>query len=140
MAIDLQAVHRALAGQISEHITRDTNVAAFPDGSYSPPQITVHSDPGGYLNYAMTFNDEADLMLRLKLEVEAGDDLESVCIKVTDYLSSGTGNTSSIIDAVNFDRTLGGAVENCRILTAEWDTDTNPAVAWLPVVIYLDRE
>jgi hypothetical protein len=37
------------------------------------------------------------------------------------------------------DQTLGGAVENCRILTAEWDSENDPGVAWLPVAIYLNK-
>lgn len=141
MAVNLETIHRALAAQLVAHISRETNVSAFPDGSTTFPQITVHSDPGGYLAYIGTFgpNGEADLMLRLKLEVDAGD-VESMCIKVAAYLSVGTGNGSSIPDAVMFDKTLGGVVGDCVTLTAEWDSDGDPGVAWIPVQIILSKQ
>lgn len=141
MAVNLEGVFRALADQISSGIERDTNVNAFPDGSFNPPQITVYP-PSGSLNYWQTFgpNGAAALTLRLKLEVDS-DDTESIGIKICDYLGVGTGNTSSIIDAVMADRTIGGTVEDAAILTAEWgDPDVDPGVAWLDVQVILKKQ
>lgn len=134
---------RALAAQVAAGVDRQTNVKPYPDGSWNPPQITVHTDPSPTFDYWGTFgpNGLATLFLRLKIEVAAVD-IESVCIKVADYLSVGTGNNSSVIDAVHADRSLGGVVgENaCAALTAEWDTDTAPGVAWVPVQILLTKQ
>lgn len=142
MAVNLATIHNALATQIAAHITRETNVDAFPSRPYNPPSITVHSDPSNYLAYIGTFgpNGEADLMLRLKVEVDASDGLESVCLKIADYLSVGTGNGSSIPDAVMIDKTLGGVVASCVVLSAEWDSDGDPGVAWIPVQIILSKQ
>ncbi len=138
MAIDLQAIHRALANTIRAGIARDTNVYPFPQADPSYPCITVYPGDGGYINYAMSMDGEADLFLRLKLDVEG--DAESMAIKICDYLSTGTGNDSSIIDALYADRKLDGLVEDCQLLTAEWgDPASEPGVAWLPVAIMLDR-
>ena len=138
MAIDLQAIHRALAATIRAGIERDTNVYPFPQADPTFPCITVYPSDDVYLNYAMTMDAEADLMLRLKLDVDG--DAESMAIKICDYLSTGTGNGSSIVDAIAANRTLDGLVENCVTLTAEWaDPDSTPGVAWIPVAIYLDR-
>jgi hypothetical protein len=136
----LRGIHVALADQIRAGIDRQTNVYEFPNGSYNPPSVTVHSDPSGYISYWGTFgpNGDADILLRLKIEVDAGD-LASVCIKIADYLSVGTDNGSSIVDAVMADRTLGGVVGDCVILTAEWDTENEPFVAYLPVQIILRK-
>lgn len=137
--VDLEQIHRALAGQISEHIDRDTNVSAFPDGSTVFPSITVEPY-GQYLDYFGTFgpNGNADMMVRLRIELMAGD-LESVCIKMCDYLSVGTGNTSSVVDAIMFDRTLAGFVEDCVALTVEWSAD-DLTTAFIPVGIILKKQ
>lgn len=137
MAVNLQAIHRALAEQIYQNTGADKTVYAFPIDDPHFPCITVYPGDGTYLNYAMSFDGEADLMLRLKLDVSG--DAESMAIQICTYLSTGTGNGSSIVDAVNQDRKLGGVVENCQILTSEWDA-AEPGVAWLPVAIYLNRE
>ena len=136
----LADIHNALADQIRVGIDRQTNVYPFPNGSYNTPAVTVHSDPSGYISYWGTFgpNGDADILLRLKIEVDAAD-VESMCIKIADYLSVGTGNDSSIVDAVMADRTLGGVVGDCVILTAEWDTENEPFVAYLPVQIILRK-
>jgi hypothetical protein len=141
MAVDLEAIHRAAAAQLSEHLDRETNVVAFPTGSVIPPQITVHSDTAGYLAYFGTMgpDGEADLMLRLKIEVEAVD-VESVCLKMCAYLGIVTGNGSSVPDAIHVDRTLGGTVADCVALTAEWDSDGDPRTAWVPLRIILHKQ
>ena len=135
----LADIHNALADQIRAGVDRQTSVSAFPDGSTVYPCVTVHSDPE-YISYWGTFgpNGDADLKLRIVIEVDAGD-LTSICLKIADYLSVGTGNGSSIVDAVMGDRTLGGVVGDCVVLTAEWDSENEPAKAVLPVQIILRK-
>jgi len=135
----LADIHNALSNQIRAGVSRDTNVSAFPDGSLVYPSVTIHSDPE-YVSYWGTFgpNGNADLKLRVVIEVGAGD-LMSVCLKIADYLSVGTGNTSSVVDDIMADRTLGGVVGDCVILTAEWDTENEPFRAVLPVQIILRK-
>ncbi len=135
----LADIHNALADQIRAGIDRQTNVSAFPDGSTIYPSVTVHSDPE-YISYWGTFgpNGDADIKLRLVLEVDAGD-MTSICLKMADYLSAGTGNESSVVDAVMADRTLGGVVGDCVVLNAEWDSENEPQKAVLPVLIILRK-
>lgn len=137
--LNLQAIHRALETQLRANIARDTAVNPFPIPPNTYPCITIYPDPSGYLTYHDTFgpNGYATVLVRLKLEVDS--DAESTFIKITDYLSAGTGFTSSIHDAVMADHTLGGVVTECVVLTAEWDAEHDPDVAWLPVQIMLPK-
>lgn len=136
---NLQTIHRALADQLRANLARDTATNAFPIPPATYPCITVYPDPNGYISYHDTMgpNGYASVMVRLKLEVDS--DSESMFIKITDYLSVGTGFTSSIHDAVMADHTLGGVVTECVVLTAEWDAENDPDVAWLPVQIILPK-
>lgn len=139
MALDLNAIHRALATQLRANIARDTDTNPFPIGAPSYPCITVYPDPSGYLTYLSTFagNGYADLRVRLKLEVDS--DEESTFIKITDYLAAGTGFPSSIWDAIRIDKTLGGLVDDCYPSEAEWDAENDPTVAWIPVQIIVKK-
>lgn len=139
MALNLETIHRALADQLRANLARDTAVNAFDIPPTTYPSITVYPDPAGYLQYLSTFggNGYVDLRLRLKLEVDS--DNESVFIKICDYLSAGAGFTSSIWDAIRIDKTLGGVVEDCVPSAAEWDAESDPDVAWIPVQILVKK-
>jgi hypothetical protein len=69
--------------------------------------------------------------LRLRVEVATAD-AETTFIQITDVLSTGTGETSSIPDAINVDPTLGGVVQSATVLNAEWPAafDGRGNVAW----------
>jgi len=141
MSVDLQAIHRALAAQISAGLGRDTNVYPFPVSDPVFPCISIYPGSDSYVSYFVGFGPDgaADLNLRLKLDVDG--DFESIAIKICDYLSVGTGNRSSIVDAIHSGRTLGGLVEDCVALSAQWaDPDSTPGVAWIPVQIYLLKD
>lgn len=71
-----------------------------------------HADP---VDYAITFGSAGIAELPLEVEVRAqAADQRSAEKVLDDLLSAGTGATSSVYDAINADRTLGGA---CRTLT-----------------------
>lgn len=144
---DFQPIHEALATQIFNYVAaggRQTNVKPFPDGGLNFPQITVHSDHGTYIDYWGTLgaNGVASVFVRLKIELDSSAGPKSVCIAMLDYLSVGTGNPVSVIDAVHSDRSLGGTCgpNAAAALTAEWDSDTEPNVAWIPVQILLNKQ
>lgn len=141
MAADLDAIHRALAAQVADYITDDWNVAPWPFSG--EPLDLIEVWPGDdYINYWSTFgpNGKADLMVRLRLQIAAGD-AETAFKKITRALSVGTGHGTSLVDAVMSDPTLGGTVANAIALTGEWPVDeaTLSTVAWLPVSIVLTK-
>jgi hypothetical protein len=139
MAFALEPIHRALAAQIKTYLTangRDTNVDPFPSESTIYPSITVEPNPSGYIpSYFDTFGPAGyvDLYLRLRIEVNA-DSWESEAIKITDYLSVGTGNGSSICDAIRSDKTLAGLADDCYPYEVEWSPD-EPNVAFMSVKV-----
>lgn len=146
LTADLEVIHRALASQIKTYLDangRDTNVRPFPAGILSPPCITVHSSPSTYLDYFGTLgpNGIESMFLRIKIEIEAVES-ESACVLMCKYLGIGTGNGSSVLDAIHSDRSLGGVVgvNGCAALTAEWDSDGDPYTAWIPVQILLTKQ
>lgn len=148
MADDFEQIHRALAEQIDVGINEDTTVYPFPIESPVKPCITVYPGAGKYVDYFTSHgpNGTADLYLRLKVEVDG--DGESIGMKICAYLSIGTGNGSSVPDAVHGTRAdgtsgrkLGGLVDDCVVLSADWaDPDSDPGVAWLPVAVYLTKQ
>lgn len=146
LTADLAAIRQALADQIRAYLNangRQTNVKPFPDGSLNVPSITVHSDPSTHIDYWETLgsNGVESMFLRLKIELDAGEP-ESVCLAMCAYLGIGTGNGSSVIDAVHSDRSLGGVIgaNGIACLTAEWDDDSDPYTAWVPVQILLTKQ
>lgn len=142
MSFDIQAIRRALAAQIRARIADDIDVFAYPSEGPTMAAITVYPSAGDYVSYFTTMgaNGNADLSFRLKVEV-AADSIESVEIKLDRLLGSGLGNTSSIVDAVMYDRTLGGTVGSCVVLSAVMgDPDVDPGIAWLPVEIILSKQ
>ena len=140
MAVNLQAVSRALADQIRTYLVangRDTNVNAFPVGILAPPSITIYP-PTDPIVYHQSLGPDSDMVtLRLRLEVDAIEG-ESMLIKIYDYLGVGTATTSSIHDAVAANPTLDGVVVNAAVTEAQvGDPDTDPGVAWLDVDLIL---
>jgi|GEM_PF-6097810 len=140
MAVNVEAIHRAVADKLRRGLARDTSVNPFPIGAPVYPSITVYPD-SPYINYFETMGANGKASIHLKLKIEVDSDSESMFIKIADYLSVGTGNTSSVTDALMAtDHTLGGLVDECVILSAEWDAINDPDVAWLPVQILVSKQ
>lgn len=142
MAVDLNAIHVALAEQVEANIDDEYNVAAFPYSGKPVPSIEVW--PGEPYRDLQpedgTFCREA-VNLRLRIRVAAANS-ESAFQVMARALSSGTGATSSLVDAVQeIDPTLGGVVLDTEILSVEWSpTDEDlGAIAEIPVVVTVER-
>jgi hypothetical protein len=115
--LDVVAIHEALAGQIRSNVARTATVRPFPQvGVSGVPVIFVVPDTGEYLTNYTTFgaNGQAEMHVKIWVQATAADD-ESIYRIIAEYLSIGTGNQSSIADAVGLDRTLGGVVEDCYL-------------------------
>lgn len=145
MALDPDAIHRALASQLAANIAKDWNFAPWPFAGEPAPCVEVWPDEGEngrYIDYFSTFggNGVATLYVRLRVEVSAAN-AETVFKRMTDVLASGTGETSSIADAVNTDPTLGGVVRSATVLGCEWPANEGDlaTVAWVPVRIVTNK-
>ena len=142
MAFDIQAIRRALAAQIRANIADDIDVYAYPNEGPTMASITVYPAAGDYVSYFKTMgsNGQADLVFRLKIEV-GSNEIESIEMRLDRMLGSGSGNTSSVIDAILVDHTLGGTVSSVFVPSAVMgDPDVDPGVAWIPVEIILSKQ
>ncbi len=123
MALDLYAIRTALADQIKAALQgtgRDANVYAYPPDSPASPAVLIRPRGGTptYVQYHQSFsmNEQGDGALagiELEIEIRVGGSEVDAQIAMDDYLSTGTA--ASIVNAVEADKTLGGAVESCWI-------------------------
>lgn len=138
--VDLQLTFRELATQIKRKVSsggREINAYPFPVLDPHYPCVTVYPVE---VNHFSTFGSGGICELSVRLKVEVDADKESMGILLCDFLSIGTGNASSIFDAIHADQNLNGTAETCVALTAEWgDHDTEPGVAWIPVEIKIKK-
>lgn len=120
MALDLQAIREALKAQLDEELARDINVYAYRPANPVPPYVAVISgDP--YISYYETFASSAvGSLCDVQLELIIGQTADAISAQVfiDDLLSAGAGQTSSVIDALEADPTLGGVVATCIALRA----------------------
>jgi hypothetical protein len=140
--VDLEAIHRALAGQVQANIADDWNVAPFPYSAMERPLIEVwpgepyvEPQPEG-----ATFC-QAGVNLRVRIFMSAGEG-ETAFIRMSRALSSGLGRTSSVRDAVDrIDPTLGGVVLEALPGETDWSpTDQDlGTVAEIAVAVLVDR-
>lgn len=123
--LTLGDIRNALAATITAGVDRQTNVYPYPVGDPKLPCITIEPDSGDYVDYWLSFGSAGLAAVRLVLVLEpGGNDPVSAGIALDDYLSAGTGNGSSVIDAVLADRTLGLAGCDCVITSATVDATT----------------
>ena len=144
MACDLAAIHTALADKVRNGIERASgfNVSPWPNSGMPLPRIEVWpGDP--YVTYFETAGADgvADVQLELVVDVEAID-AETIFKQMTDFLSVGVGHPSSIADAVmRGAHDLGGLVDDCVVLSAQWDpAGDEPDQARIPVWVVLRKD
>ena len=149
MALGLQTIRTAVETRLSTGITgRQVTVLPNPpldiDGTYPCICVVPGSDQGPYISYFETFSNNGKALVRftLRLYVSAADQV-SAQIAMDAFLSYGSGFTSSILGAFLGDRTLGGAVDDCIILTASAPQPVNEQgqvwVADLPLDVYATK-
>lgn len=126
--LTLQAIRVALATQISANLARGTSVHPYDPGDHTQPAVVIRA-ADDYIAYFGTMgpNGVSDILLDVDVEVAAAQSA-SAYIAMDDYLSAGTGNDSSVVDAIHSDRTLGGVVGDCICLTADGPTERDDGV------------
>jgi hypothetical protein len=140
--LTLQAIREALAAQIAGYMQRDGTVHPYEPGDHVQPAVVIRpADP--YVAYFGTMgpNGISDILLDVDIEVAAAQSA-SAAKAMDDYLSAGTGNTSSVVDAIHSDRTLAGVVGDCVCLTADApiERDDGVLVATVHVQIIVSKQ
>lgn len=120
----LAEIHEAVAAVLRDNVDRQINVYAYPEPNGDLPKIEVQ--PGSpYVGYWESYGADGRASMNLTIRVETNNqDAETAGKVMTDLLSAGgTGEASSIPDALMSDRTLRGTVETCTPIRCEWSTD-----------------
>lgn len=118
MALDIKAITSALADQIDANTSRSLACYSLqpPTVPQFPCAIVRTGEP--LVAYHETFGPGVGVLVQISLEVllmaQGATDIDSQIV-IFDLLSSGTGKTSSVIDAIEADRTLGGLVADCFV-------------------------
>lgn len=129
MALDVEAIHEALANQIAAGIARGNGasqsitVRPYPFSDADLPRIEIH--PGNpWLVYFGTFGAAgiSDVNVTVVVELETANGATWLG-QASDLLNAGTGETNSIVDAIVADVTLGGVVQTCVVGDPEWPGD-----------------
>lgn len=135
--LTISAIRAAIKAQLNVNVDgRQINVSEF--GRTLPaPCVTIRYASGDTIDYWETGTAAGLSKVRFELFIEpgTGGDEDSAVIRLDDFLSAGTGNNSSIIDAVMADTTLGGVVQTCHIASAVVDNETVTATLGLEIVV-----
>lgn len=131
--LTLSEIRAAIGTQLRDNIDRQTNIDVDSEGKPAPVLrlFLQQSDP---IDYWGTFGSTGIAEARFDLVIDPGNVDQSAVIRLDEYLSVGTGNTSSVIDALMEDVTLGGAVQTCRINSSQYDQENVTATLSLTVV------
>lgn len=137
----LSEIREAMATQIRNNITREATVKPYPDGKVAPGEsITITAAPSYVPEYWVTMSSSGFARASFILELDpwkSGADVKSRHTRRDDYLSAGTGNDSSIIDALMSDPTLG--LTNCTIQIGEVLADETDVSATIAVDVKIKK-
>lgn len=123
MALDLASFRAALAAQINSYISGSeypANVYDYAPDSPALNAVIIRPKPSDdFIAYRGTFGANALTTSTWEIEVRCSNSMDGD--KAMDcYMSTGT--PASIIDAIDTDRTLGGVVGDCTIMSASSPT------------------
>jgi hypothetical protein len=122
MALNIGAIRAALAAQIQSHVSRGVNVYdGYTPASPTPPCVLITPNPDVYITYHATFSQTglAIVHLRLTIAVPPGPDTDGQKT-LDEFLSAGTGQSNSVLDAILTDKTLGGTAGDCVVQSVEF--------------------
>ena len=136
MSLTLSTIRAAIKAQLEANIDREINVDV--DGAGMPaPVISLQLQPSDPIDYWVTMNGVGNGVAEVRFDLvvdPAGAD-QSAVRRLDEFLSVGTGNGSSVVDALMADKTLGDAVETVVLLgVSEYDPINVTATLPLRVV------
>ena len=119
--LTISEIREALAAQLRANIDRGFNVKAYPPQPQAPSILILNDSDA--VDYWLSFSDAGVSAVRLTLMIDParGGDVESIARRLDDVLSAGVGNTSSVLDAIMADKSLGLAGVSCDVKSATVD-------------------
>ncbi len=134
MALDIGAIRSGLATRLAT--VSGLKVYRVAAGELSPPAAVVLPSGDDFLDYhramakGLTRTSWRIVVATSKTLEASGQDL------LDDYLSAGTGQSKSLIDAIEGDKTLGGAVDDTHVSVAR----AYGPVQWNETLAYFGAE
>jgi hypothetical protein len=131
VSLDIQAIAEAIKAQLVLRISRAVHVYANEPANVDFPAIVINL--AGDINYHASYGGKPMTEFDFDIEVRVSASNIDAGMAINDYLSVGVGKDSSIHDAIFADRSLGGLVEDCYVLTATaptWVVDQERAISW----------
>jgi hypothetical protein len=134
--LTLSEIREALATTIRNNVDRQVTVRAYPPGVDGP---SVLIEPAtDYVDYHLSFGSAGLAAVRFVVTVDpGGTEAESAAIRLDDFCSVGTGNGSSMVDAIQSDRTLG--LVGCDVFVESIEVDANTITARFSVTVNISK-
>lgn len=118
MSFTLSVIRQAIKAQLEANISREVNIDTDGEGKPAP---VVRFELVETPNYRGTFGPDGVAFVRARFVLDpAGVDQSAVC-RLDDLLSVGTGNGSSVWDAIHADQSFGGTVQGLIVEPGEYD-------------------
>ena len=134
----LSEIREALRAQLVANLVDDISVHAHPVGSYEKPAVTIDLDDGDSIDYWETSGPAGLAGARFVLLVETGGvTREEASIARDEFLSVGTGNGSSVIDAIHATPSLG--LTGCTAKASLRATDSASMTAEFLVEVHINK-
>lgn len=120
MALTIRDVRAGIKATLSASLTREINIDENKAGRPSPViRIALDDAP----TYWGSFAPRRLQSVRFRLTIDPAGTDQSAVIRLDDLLSSGTGNGSSVVDALEADETLGGVADTFDLEPGGYDPD-----------------
>jgi hypothetical protein len=134
--LTLSEIREALASTIRNNVDRQVTVRAYPP-SVDGPSVLIEP-ASDYVDYHLSFGSAGLAAVRFVVTVDpGGTEAESAAIRLDDFCSVGTGNGSSIVDAIQSDRTLG--LIGCDVFVESIEVDVNTITAQFRVTVNISK-
>jgi hypothetical protein len=128
MSLTLSTIREAIGAQLRANLTggpqRQVNIDEFGDGKPAPViRLELASTP----NYWGTYGPEGIAYIEARLVIDTANVDGGAIRRLDDYLSVGTGNGESVVDALMVDQSFGGTVQGFKIQPGDYDADNATA-------------
>jgi hypothetical protein len=135
MSLTISTIRDAVKAQLNANLTggpqRQVTIDAHGDGAPAPViRLELTATP----NYWGTYGPEGIAYMEARLVIDVAGVDGSAIRRLDDYLSVGTGNGESVVDALMADQSFGGTVQGLKIQPGDYDADNATAELLLSFV------
>jgi hypothetical protein len=120
MSFTLSTIRSAIKAQLEANIDREINVDVDGAGMPAPSiRFELTQTP----NYWGTFGADGIAFIEARFVIDAAGVDQSAIRRLDEFLSVGTGNGSSLVDAIHTDVSFGGTVQGLTMEPGDYDAD-----------------